>query len=144
MIMGVLACKELILSLFDFIALESILVGIIIVVGSNLIGIEIDFDRFRFIRFQFTGLFESDQFDIGLFDAAIGIRGIHVDFDDILTGNRAIVFDIDRSFKLHILAGAGLSDCKVRPLEVGIAKTISERIDDCLVVPIIRILEVGS
>ena len=87
------------------------------------------------------GLFKVQQADLGLFDAALGVRSLDVEFHDVLTGDGARVLDGDGSRELRVRSerAAFHLDGEVAPLEGGVGQAVAERIDDVSVIPVVRI-----
>ena len=74
------------------------------------------------------GLGIAYQFDGGLFNTillvVVGVRRLHVDLHYVLAGNLADVRYLHR----HVVTAIGLLHREVRPLEIGVAQAIAERI----------------
>ena len=95
MIMRVFGGIEFIITSFNFITLEFILVSIVVVIRSKFIRIPFNLESLCLSRFKCLSLAEGDKFDDRFFNSAISIWSFDIDFNDIFTSNITSVSDID-------------------------------------------------
>ena len=125
------------------IAFEAILIGITIVIGSKIITGEFHLDICLLTRGKKRSLGKSDKLDRRFFDFTFLIGSSKVDLNDILsTVGGSGILHRDRDGKVLVVLSvpgklfAALETGILQfPLEVGIAKTISERKNDMVLIP---------
>ena len=132
-------------SVEDVVARIQLIAGVVVAVRilpvprRHVVRVPGGLDGLRFARFEQVGLFEVQQADLGLFDAALGVRSLDVEFHDVLTGDVARVGDGDGSRELRVRSERAFHlDGEVAPLEGGVGQAVAERIDDVSVIPVVR------
>ena len=111
-------------------SLQHIAAVVLVIVGSQLLHRDGEVDGLALAGSQLVGLGEVQQVCGGLLDAAVGIRRIAVDLDNILAGNRAGVGDGDGELQVCAIVG----DVAHLLGEGGVAQAVAEGIDHFLVV----------
>ena len=109
--MGISVDVEGIDAILKLIALEAILVGIAIVVGSGIVGIEGQRDGLAFARLEKRRLGKVDQDLVGLLDSAFRIGKRDIELDDVLAGDIAGIGDLDFDGHFAIRSEVGTGDC---------------------------------
>ena len=104
--------------------------GILVVIGSHIVIIELDLHSLRGARLKLPGLLESDEVLGGLLDTAIGVRRVVVDLNNVLAGGVASVGDGHIKRDLAIL----VENVTHLLLKAGVRQAVTERIDDRVIV----------
>ena len=123
--MGIRLDGDGVIALFEHVCL-----GVLVIIRSHVVIIELDLHSLRGARLKLLGLLESDKVLGSLLDAAIGVRRIVVDLNNVLAGGVASVGDGHVERDLAVLVG----DVAHLLLEAGVAQAVTERIDDRVIV----------
>ena len=125
----------------DLVTEMLIRVRIVVVEGSQIFCIDLDFDRLRRTCGDDRGLGVADEVDRSLLHFTREIVGSAVELDDRLARSRARISDVDRDGDVRLLVLFGQrrsADPHVLELEVGIGEAVTVRVSDRCVVPGVR------
>ena len=106
----------------------------VLIVGGDVLCVKVNSNGLGCTRLKDAGLGEADELDSALLKSACGVRGLNIELNNVLTGNRAGVRDLDDGLALA-------ADVEVNRLELliegGVGKTVAERVSNFLgIVPV--------
>ena len=139
--MGVLLQAQFIVARFDFPALVAVLVGVVVVEGSNVAQPHIHGHDFAFTRLQDAGFAKARQRHFRFFNATLGVRRVDIELHNFLARFVAGVghFHLD----LHFVVQPGSGVHSVCPFfgsghkflaEAGVGQAVAEGIHNFFVI----------
>ena len=98
---------ELIFARFQLVAFEAVIVGVVIVVGLEILRVDFDFDVGLLPWLKLWALGVGDEFDVGLLNAAWSIWGGEINANNVFAGHITGVGDLDGEFDFAFVGDVG-------------------------------------